>query len=68
MKNPVEQTGFFYLYLSMSFKKSIFKFLAKVNKVLLPSYTKKRLDLAKASKFQLAIVGWRYYVTTNALD
>ncbi|MFK7812924.1 MAG: SsrA-binding protein [Maribacter sp.] len=51
----------------MSFKKRIFKFLAKVNKVLLPSYTKKRLDLAKASKFQLAIVGWRYYVTTNAL-
>ena len=49
-------------------KKSFFKFLAKVNKALLPSFTKKRLDLAKASKFQLAIVGWRYYVTTNALD
>ncbi len=49
-------------------KKSFFKFLAKVNKVLLPSYSKKRLDLAKASKFQLALVGWRYYVTTNALD
>ena len=49
-------------------KKSIFKFLAKVNKVLLPSYSKKRLNLANASKFQLAIVGWRYYVTTNALD
>ena len=49
-------------------KKSLFKFLAKLNKVLLPSYTKKRLDLAKASKFQLAIVGWRYYVTTNALE
>ncbi|MBC6998217.1 SsrA-binding protein [Cytophaga sp. FL35] len=48
-------------------KKSFFKFLAKLNKVLLPSYTKKRLDLAKASKIQLAIIGWRYYVTTNAL-
>ncbi|MEO1485029.1 MAG: SsrA-binding protein [Bacteroidota bacterium] len=45
-----------------------FKFLAKVNKVLLPSYTKRRLDLSKASKFQLAIIGWRYYVTTKALD
>ncbi|MEL7269953.1 MAG: SsrA-binding protein [Bacteroidota bacterium] len=44
-----------------------FKFLAKVNKVLLPSYTKRRLDLSKASKFQLAIIGWRYYVTTKAL-
>ncbi|MFC4094486.1 SsrA-binding protein [Euzebyella saccharophila] len=48
-------------------KKSFFKFLAKLNKVLLPSYTKKRLDLAKASKIQLAIIGWRYYVTTHAL-
>ncbi|MEL6304526.1 MAG: SsrA-binding protein [Bacteroidota bacterium] len=44
-----------------------FKFLAKVNKALLPSYTKRRLDLSKASKFQLAIIGWRYYVTTKAL-
>lgn len=49
-------------------KKTLFKFLAKFNKVLLPSFTKKRLDLAKASKLQLAIIGWRYYVTTNALD
>ncbi|NHF57939.1 SsrA-binding protein [Flavobacteriaceae bacterium TP-CH-4] len=49
-------------------KKALFQFLAKVNKTLLPSYTKKRLDLSKASKLQLAIIGWRYYVTTNALD
>jgi len=49
-------------------KKSFFKFLAKVNKMLLPSYSKKRLNLAKASKLQMAIIGWRYFVTTNALD
>ncbi|SMC61914.1 SsrA-binding protein [Cellulophaga tyrosinoxydans] len=49
-------------------KKSFFKFLAKVNKLILPSYTKKRLDLAKASKLQLAIIGWRYFVTTNAIS
>ncbi|MBO0590117.1 SsrA-binding protein [Cellulophaga sp. E16_2] len=49
-------------------KKSIFKILAKLNTLILPSFTKKRLDLAKASKFQLALVGWRYFVTTNALD
>jgi hypothetical protein len=30
--------------------------------------TKKRLDLANAKKWQLALVGWRYYVTTRALD
>ncbi|WP_136468456.1 SsrA-binding protein [Flagellimonas onchidii] len=45
-----------------------YKFLAKVNKIILPSYSKKRLDLSKASKLQLAIIGWRYYVTTRALD
>ncbi|TPV35488.1 SsrA-binding protein [Paucihalobacter ruber] len=48
--------------------KAIFKILAKVNKALLPSYTKQQLDLAKAKKWQLAIIGWRYYVTKNALD
>ncbi|MEM9078070.1 MAG: SsrA-binding protein [Bacteroidota bacterium] len=45
-----------------------YKILAKLNKVLLPSFTKKGLDLTKASKLQLAIIGWRYYVTTRALD
>jgi len=42
--------------------------LAKLNKALLPSYSKQRLDLSKASKLQMAIIGWRYYVTTKALD
>ncbi|RDY60893.1 SsrA-binding protein [Flagellimonas nanhaiensis] len=46
----------------------IYKILAKVNKVMLPSYSKKQLDLSKASKLQLAIIGWRYHVTTRALD
>ena len=47
---------------------SFFKILAKVNKLVLPSYTKQRLDLAKATKLQLAIFGWRVYVTKRALD
>jgi len=49
-------------------KKQFFKILAKVNKAILPSFTKKQLDIAKASKFQLAIIGWRAYVTLRALD
>lgn len=49
-------------------KQGFFKFLARINKLLLPSYSKKRLDLAKASKLQLAIIGWRYYITIKALD
>ncbi|GAL79448.1 hypothetical protein JCM19274_1956 [Algibacter lectus] len=44
-------------------QKQIFKILAKVNKAVLPSYSKKQLDLSKASKLQLAIIGWRVYVT-----
>ncbi len=46
----------------------MYKFLAKVNKALLPSYSKKRLDLSKATKFQKAIIAWRYFVTTRSLD
>jgi hypothetical protein len=41
--------------------------LAKINKILLPSFSKKQLDLSKANKWQMAIIGWRYYVTTRAL-
>jgi len=48
-------------------KQSFFKILAKLNKAILPSYTKRRLDLAKATKVQLAIIGWRTFVTKKAL-
>jgi hypothetical protein len=49
-------------------KKAFYKFLAKVNKAVLPSYSKRQLDLSSASKFQMAIIGWRYFVTTRALE
>ncbi len=49
-------------------KKHIFKMLAKINKAILPSFTKKELDITKASKIQLAIIGWRAFVTINSLD
>jgi len=49
-------------------KKKIFKILAKLNKAILPSYSKQQLDLTKASKLQLVIFGWRVYVTKNVLD
>ncbi len=47
--------------------KHFFKILAKLNKLLLPSFTKQRLDLSKANKFQLALFAWKAYVTKNAL-
>lgn len=47
--------------------KIIFQFLAKLNKVILPSYTKRRLNLSKASKFELGIIYWKYIITTKSL-
>ncbi|MCZ8196689.1 MAG: SsrA-binding protein [Flavobacterium sp.] len=46
----------------------MFKLLAKLNKLILPSFTKQQLDLAKAKKWQMAIIGWRYYVTCRAIN
>ncbi len=46
----------------------MFKILAKINKLLLPSFTKNGLDITKAKKWQKAIIGYRYYVTARALD
>jgi hypothetical protein len=46
----------------------MYKILARMNKLLLPSFTKQGLDLAKAKKWQLAIIAYRYYVTIRAVD
>lgn len=49
-------------------KSNFFKLLAKMNKRVLPSLTKKSVSLENASKFQLAIFAYRLWVTKNALD
>lgn len=49
-------------------KKQVFKLLAKINKVLLPSLAKKQLDMSKANKLQMTLIGWRYFITKNSLD
>ncbi len=46
----------------------MFSILAKLNKLLLPSFTKQQLDVSKAKKWQMAIIGWRYFITCKALD
>jgi hypothetical protein len=43
-------------------------FLAKLNKLILPSLSKSRVDLSKASKIQLLIIGWRTFVTKRAIN
>jgi len=40
----------------------MFKVLAKINKLILPSFTKQRLDLAKAKKWQKAINSIAYLI------
>jgi len=49
-------------------RKSIFVIIAKINKWILPSFTKKRLDISKATKIELAIIGWRAFITKNAIN
>ncbi|MDX1462071.1 MAG: SsrA-binding protein [Marinirhabdus sp.] len=49
-------------------KKKLFQTLAKINKAVLPSFTKQELDLAKANKVQMAIFAYKLWVTKNALD
>jgi hypothetical protein len=46
----------------------MFKILAQLNKLILPSFTKQGLDVSKAKKWQMAIIGYRYYVTKRALE
>ncbi len=48
-------------------KKQLFKILAKTNKVILPSMGKQQVDMGKAKKWQMALIGWRYYITKNSL-
>ena len=45
----------------------MYKVLAKIIKIVLPSFTKRQLDISKAKKWQMAIIGYRAYVTKRAL-
>jgi hypothetical protein len=47
-------------------KKQLFKILAKLNKVVMPRFSKR--DITRLSKMDKALVAYRYWVTTNSLD
>jgi len=47
-------------------RKSFFKFLANLNRLILPRYSKR--DINKLSKIDKALVAYRYWVTLHALD
>ena len=46
-------------------RRGFFRLLARVNRAVLPKLWDK--DLQRLTKVQKAIVGWRYWVTRNAL-
>ncbi|MGK6352889.1 hypothetical protein [Parapedobacter sp. DT-150] len=46
-------------------KKTFFKLLVKLNKHLLPKYSRK--DPASLTKFQQAVLGYRYWTLINSL-
>ncbi len=46
----------------------MYKLLAKINKLILPSFSKQRLDLLKAKKWQKAIIGYRAIITMKSLE
>jgi hypothetical protein len=46
-------------------KKTVFQILARINKVLIPRYSKK--DLTKLNKLDKILIAYRYWVTTNSL-
>lgn len=47
-------------------KRSFFKMLNKINQVLLPKYSKK--DPLKLTKFERAVMGYKYYVLINSME
>jgi hypothetical protein len=47
-------------------RKSLFRFLAKLNKIVLPRYSKR--DLTKLTAVDKALIAYRYWVTIHALD
>ena len=49
-------------------ERKFFTVIAKLNKLFLPSFGKKELDMSKAKKWQMAIIGWRAYITKRAIN
>jgi hypothetical protein len=46
-------------------RKTVFKILAKINKIILPRYSQR--DLNRLSKLDKALIAFRYWVTHNSL-
>jgi hypothetical protein len=49
-------------------KKRLFKILAKINKLILPSLSKRGVNINKLNKRQKLLLGYRCWVTKNSLN
>jgi hypothetical protein len=47
-------------------KKTLFKIMARINRWVLPRYSKR--DLSSLSKLDQALIAFRYWVTRNSLE
>ncbi|MDX1627666.1 MAG: hypothetical protein R3345_03150 [Fulvivirga sp.] len=47
-------------------KKAFFKILAKINKFVMPRYSKR--DINNLSRIDKALIAYRYYITKNAIN
>ena len=47
-------------------KKILYQTLAKLNKVIMPRFSKR--DITKLSKLEKALVAYRYWVTIHAIE
>jgi hypothetical protein len=46
----------------------LFRTIAKLNKVLLPSLSKRRIDLTKITFMEKAVLGWKLYITKKVIN
>ena len=46
----------------------MFKLIAKINKIILPSFTKQGLNPVNAKNWQKALLAFRYWITVNSLN
>lgn len=61
----VKICGFVFAYICQ--KNKMYKLLAKLNKLVLPSLTKSGLDITKAKKWHKILLAYRYFVTVKSL-
>ena len=46
----------------------LFKLIANLNKLLLPSLSKRRVDLTKITMIEKAVLGWKLYITKKVIN